>query len=60
VREAGGRWRKKGGGAGGRGRPRQVGPTCRRLCEREGWKESGPRGPEAGAGPRLEKERRGR
>jgi hypothetical protein len=46
-----------GGAAGGRGRPRQVGPTCRRLCEREGGKR--PREAELGrvgrkrTGPRL-------
>jgi hypothetical protein len=36
---AGGRRGERGGGAGGERRPRQVGPTCRRLRERGGGRE---------------------
>jgi hypothetical protein len=58
VREAARPWGRRGGAAGGRGRPRQVGPTCRWLRERE---REGRRAVWAGsgAGPRLGKRKEG-
>jgi hypothetical protein len=61
TRETGGR-ATRGGGAGGWGRPPQVGPTCRRLREREGGKRAlvGRRGPKAGNWAATRKRKRGR